>query len=159
MTVNDEDIQLSNQLLADAQKNFDAGKFYNTVALCEKALRLNPNNIQCNLLMGLAHLELGTYYTEWDLNDSIMACKYFRRVIELDSKNVEAYLYCGIAIYWHGNNFKLAIEYLDKCLELDSQNATAYFYRSKIYSELGDVQQAKKDFDTATSINPKFLEG
>lgn len=158
MAISNEDIQLSNQLLVEAKKNFDAEKFYNTVALCEKALRLHPNNIQCNLLMGLAHLNLGTFYTEWDLNDSIMACKYFRRVIELDSKNVEAYLYCGIAIYRLGNNFKLAIEYLDKCLELDSQNATAYFYRSKIYSELGDAQQAKKDFDTAISINPEFLE-
>ena len=158
MTLTDEDIQLSNQLLAEAQKNFDAGKFYNTVALCEKALRLNPNNIQCNLLMGLAHSELGTLYTEWDLNDSIMACKYFRRVIELDSKNVEAYLYCGIAIYRLGNNFKLAIEYLDKCLELDSQNATAYLYRAKMYNELGNTEQANKDLYTAISINPEFLE-
>lgn len=158
MTLNNEDIQLSNQLLAEAQKNFDAGKFYNTVAICEKILRLNPDNIQCNLLMGLAHLKLGTYYTEWDLNDSIMACKFFRRVIELDSKNVEAYLYCGIAIATLGNNFKLAIEYLDKCLELDPQNATAYLYRAKMYVELGNTEQANKDLYTAISINPEFLE-
>ena len=143
-----EDIQLSNEILAEAQKNFDTGKFYNTVALCEKSLRLNPKNIQSNFLMGLAHLKLGTYYTEWDLNDSSTACKYFRKVIALDSKNVEAYLYCGIAIATLGNNLKLSIEYFDKCLELDAQNATAYFYRAKMYSAL-----ANADLDTAISIN------
>ena len=153
-----EDIQLSKQILAEAQKNFKAGKFLNTVAFCEKSLRLNPKSIQSNFLMGLAHLKLGTYYTEWDFNDSITACKYFRKVIALDSKNVEAYLYCGIAIATLGNNFKLAIEYLDKCLELDPQNATAYLYRAKMYVELGNTEQANKDLYTAISINPEFLE-
>ena len=137
-----EDIQLSNKILAEAQKNFDAEKFYNTVALCEKSLRLNPKNIQGNFLMGLAHLELGTYYTEWKFNDSIKACKYFRKFIALDSKNVEAYLYCGIAIATLGNNFKLAIEYFDKCLELDAQNSTANFYRAKMYKELEKLEKA-----------------
>ena len=153
MTISNEDIQLSNQLLAEAQKNFNAGKFLNTVAFCEKSLRINPKNIQSNFLMGLAHLKLGTYYTEWDFNDSITACKYFRKVIELDSKNVAAYLYCGIAIATLGNNFKLAIEYFDKCLELDPENATAYFYRAKMYSAL-----ANADLDTAISINSNCSE-
>lgn len=153
MNISDEDIQLSNQLLDEAQKNFDSGKFLNTVAFCEKSLRLNPKNIQSNFLMGLAHLKLGTYYTEWDFNDSITACKYFRKVIELDSKNVAAYLYCGIAIATLGNNFKFAIEYLDKCLELDAQNSTAYFYRAKMYIALGNA-----DLDTAISINSNCSE-
>ncbi|MBR1645546.1 MAG: hypothetical protein IJ685_02090 [Selenomonadaceae bacterium] len=124
-----EDVDLSNQKLEAARKNFAAEKYRNAMAYCQTALRLNPDNAkEIKLLMGKITLETGKLSTEWDLNDSIAACDYFEDVIAIDPNCAEAYLYNGIAIVHWGNNYEMAIENFNKALELEPENNLAAQY-------------------------------
>ena len=96
-------------------------------------------------LLGLAHLELGTSYTKWDLNNSILACKYFDKVIAMDSDYVEAYLNRGLAIVKWGNNYKLAIADFDKVLELELDNELARKCREFCYEQLSKEEESEID--------------
>ena len=124
-----DDKAIAAQKLAEAKKNYDMGKYLNAVAYCEQALkfmRFHSDGVkEIYFLLGLAHSELGTTYSEWDLNDSILACKYFDKVIAMDENFSEAYLQRGLAILRWGNNYRLALADFDKVLELEPDNELA----------------------------------
>lgn len=126
---------IAKKKLEEARKNYDEGKYNNAVAYCNQALnfvRFDSDTATAKeiyFLLGLAHSELGTSYTEWDLNDSILACKYFGKVIDIDKNFSEAYLQRGLAILKWGNNYTLALKNFEKVLELKPDNESALKYR------------------------------
>lgn len=146
-----DDRLITREKLEEARKNFEMGRYNNTVAYCSQALQFvrfgSDKDITKEIfyLLGLAHLELGTSYSEWDLNDSILACKYFDKVIEMDSNCVEAYLSRGLAIIIWGNNYKLAIVDFDKVLELEPDNELARKCRELCYEQLNKKEENELD--------------
>ena len=124
-----DDKAIAAQKLAEAKKNYDMGKYFNAVAYCEQALNFmrfhSDGAKEIYFLLGLAHSELGTSYSEWDLNDSILACKYFTAAIARDENFSAAYLQRGLAILRWGNNYRLALADFDKVLELEPDNQSA----------------------------------
>ena len=144
-----DDKLIAQQKLENARKNYDMGQYYNTVAYCNQALSFVRFGSDSDMvkeifyLLGLAHLKLGTSYSEWDFNDGILACKYFDKVIAMDSNFFEAYLNRGLAIIEWGNsgiymaNYKSAIEDFDKVLEFDPDNEKARKYREFCLEQLG----------------------
>ena len=148
-----DDRLIAIEKLEEARKNYEMGRYNNTVAYCNQALQFvrfgSDKDITKEIfyLLGLAHLELGTSYTEWDLNDSILACKYFDKVIAMDSNYVEAYLNRGLAIVRWGNggiymaNYKVAIENFEKVLELEPDNEQARKYREHCYEQLNKREE------------------
>ena len=142
-----DDKLIAKQKLENARINYNMGKYNNTVAYCSQALQFvrfgSDSDIvkEIYFLLGLAHLELGTSYTEWDLNDSILACKYFDKVIEIDSNYIEAYLYRGLAIIKWGNNYNLAIADFDKVLEFEPDNEQACKCREFCYEQLSKEEE------------------
>ena len=146
-----DDRLIAIEKLEEARKNYEMGRYNNAVAYCNQALQFvrfgSDKDITKEIfyLLGLAHLELGTSYTEWDLNDSILACKYFDKVIAMDSNYVEAYLNRGLAIVRWGNNYKLAIADFDKVLELELDNELARKCREFCYEELRKEKENSVD--------------
>ena len=146
-----DDRLIAIEKLEEARKNYEMGRYNNTVAYCNQALQFvrfcSDKDITKEIfyLLGLAHLELGTSYTEWDLNDSILACKYFDKVIAMDSNYVEAYLNRGLAIVRWGNNYKLAIADFDKVLELELDNELARKCREFCYEQLSKEEESEID--------------
>jgi tetratricopeptide (TPR) repeat protein len=146
-----DDRLIAIEKLEEARKNYEMGRYNNTVAYCNQALQFvrfgSDKDITKEIfyLLGLAHLELGTSYTEWDLNDSILACKYFDKVIAMDSNYVEAYLNRGLAIVKWGNNYKLAIADFDKVLELELDNELARKCREFCYEQLSKEEESEID--------------
>ena len=142
-----EDKLVAREKLEEARKNYTMGKYNNAVAYCSQALQFVQFGSDSDMvkevyyLLGLAHLELGTSYSIWDLNDGILACKYFSKVIEMDSNFVEAYLYRGLTIITWGNNYKLAIMDFDKVLELEPDNEQARKYREFCYEQLSKEEE------------------
>lgn len=126
------DVKIAKQKLEESRKNYEEGKYNNAVAYCNQALQYvrfisdTDTTKEIYYLLGLAHLELGTFYTVWDINDSIFACKCFDKVIDLYGSFVEAYLKRGIAILRWGNNYELAKADFEKVLELEPNNETAH---------------------------------
>lgn len=146
-----DDRLIAIEKLEEARKNYEMGRYNNTVAYCNQALQFvrfgSDKDITKEIfyLLGLAHSELGTSYTEWDLNDSILACKYFDKVIAMDSNYVEAYLNRGLAIVKWGNNYKLAIADFDKVLELELDNELARKCREFCYEQLSKEEESEID--------------
>ena len=152
-----DDRLIAIEKLEDARKNYEMGRYNNTVACCNQALQFvrfgSDKDITKEIfyLLGLAHLELGTSYSEWDLNDSILACKYFDKVIAMDSNYVEAYLNRGLAIIEWGNsgiymaNYEKAIADFDKVLELEPDNDLAHKYREHCYEQLSKRKENNID--------------
>ena len=146
-----DDVLIAREKLEEARRNYDMGNYNNTVAYCSQALQFvrfgsdSDKVKEIYYLLGLAHLELGTSYSIWDLNDGILACKYFGKVIEIDSNFVEAYLNRGLAIIRWGNNYKLAIVDFDKVLELESDNEQARKYREFCYEQLSEEEENEID--------------
>ena len=119
-----------NEILEEARNNFKAKKYLNTLALCYKAGRLDPGNLDVDWLLAMTHFEKGTLETEWDTDDTITACKCFENLAERDpARRALAYLYDGIAIVRWGNNYRIAIERFDKVLELEPENELAAKFR------------------------------
>lgn len=146
-----EDILVAREKLEEARKNYDMGKYNNTVAYCNQALQFVRFGLDLDIikeiyfLLGMAHLELGTSYTVWDINDSILACKYFDKVIAMDSNCVEAYLNKGLAIIRWGNNYKMAIADFDKVLEFEPDNELARRCREFCYEQLSKEEENEID--------------
>ena len=146
-----DDILVAREKLEEARKNYAMGKYNNAVAYCNQALQFVRFGSDSDMvkeiyfLLGLAHLELGTSYTVWDLNDEILACKYFDKVIAMDNNCVEAYLYRGLAIIRWGNNYKLAIADFDKVLELEPDNELARKCRELCYEQLSKKEENGED--------------
>ena len=148
-----DDRLIAREKLEEARKNYEMGKYNNAVAYCSQALQFvrfgSDKDITKEIfyLLGLAHLELGTSYNEWDLNDGILACKYFDKVIAMDSNCVEAYLSRGLAIVKWGNsgiymaNYDKAIADFDKVLELEPDNEQARKYREHCYEQLSKREE------------------
>lgn len=146
-----DDILVAREKLEEARKNYAMGKYNNVVAYCSQALQFVRFGLDSDMvkeiyfLLGLAHLELGTSYTVWDLNDEILACKYFDKVIAMDNNCVEAYLYRGLAIIRWGNNYKLAIADFDKVLEFEPDNELARKCRELCYEQLSKKEENEED--------------
>ena len=146
-----DDMLVAREKLGEARKNYAMGKYNNAVAYCSQALQFVRFGSDSDMLkeiyylLGLAHLELGTSYTVWDLNDGILACKYFDKVIAMDNNCVEAYLYRGLAIIRWGNNYKLAIADFDKVLEFEPDNELAREFREFCYEQLSKEEENEED--------------
>ena len=80
-----------------------------------------------------------------------LAIEDYTQAIELNPKFAEAYVSRGLA---HAKNgaLKLAIENYTKAIELKPDYADAYYRRSKVWLHLGEVEKAKSDMKTASSI-------
>ncbi|MBR3923257.1 MAG: hypothetical protein IKJ45_09090, partial [Kiritimatiellae bacterium] len=48
-----------NEILEEARNNFKAKKYLNTLALCYKAGRLDPGNLDVDWLLAMTHFEKG----------------------------------------------------------------------------------------------------
>ena len=152
-----DDRLIAREKLEEARRNYDEGAYNNTVAYCNQAFNFVRFGVDTDMvkeihfLLGLAHFQLGTSYTVWDTNDSILACKYFDKVIEMDSNFVEAYLYGGLAILRWGNygiytpNYEIAKTYFEKVLELEPDNEIARKYREFCCEELRKEKENSVD--------------
>lgn len=152
-----DDRLIAREKLEEAKRNYNIGKYNNAVACCRQAFKFVRFGSDSDMvkeiyfLLGLAHLELGTSYNEWDLNDGILACKYFSKVIAMDSNFVEAYLNRGLAIIKWGNNgiyvanYKKAIADFDKVLELEPDNEQARKYREFCCEQLSKKEEDEID--------------
>lgn len=141
----ENDIFMANQKLKLAQKNFDSKKFYNAIAFCNQSLQLNPkNNLQANLLLGRAYLEL--------FDDK--AFEIFDLIIAMNPNFAAGYFYKGLAIVKLENNFELAIKNFDKAIELE-KNSKFYFWRGFAHSFLRNYSAAIDDFNISAELNPE----
>jgi tetratricopeptide (TPR) repeat protein len=95
-------------------------------------LQQDPQNLLSLNVLGLV---------EWALADYVQAGNHFRRIIELEPKNVWIRLFLGITL-WNQGESQVALTELKAAHELDKTNQYAHCLLSAAYFELNDYMRA-----------------
>lgn len=101
--------------------------------------------------------------SDFDMNRYDLALKDINRAIMMKSDEKEAFYTRGI-IYNSRGHYKKAIDDFDKVFEIESGNSRnifnvkSYLNRGISHFELGDLQEAKKDFGRAIAVEPRYSE-
>lgn len=81
----------------------------------------------------------------------------FNKVLELNSKNKEAFYYRGICNLFQGNIYESLSDFTET-IKLDSLWADAYNNRGLCYGYLGELEKSIDDFKKAISLDKKFAK-
>jgi tetratricopeptide (TPR) repeat protein/serine/threonine protein kinase len=130
---------------------------YQKIAMCDKKLRHNPNDVPANLDKGMAlyHLDHNRY-----------ALESFNKVIENNPRHVEAHYYKGDILY-RLNCHTEALEAYNKVIRLIEElandeyqelaNAT-YIARGNVHRDLKHDVEAEADYNEAISLNEEIIK-
>jgi tetratricopeptide (TPR) repeat protein len=97
--------------------------------------------------------ELG--FTSYGNKDYIKAIEYFTKVIDKDTKNVEAFYNRGLSCMWIGN-YKRAINDYTKVIDLSPEHSKAYYWRAFSYNSMQKTDDAIKDYSKSIEFEPDF---
>ena len=92
------------------------------------------------------------YNKLYEFNDAI---RDFKRVVELDPNDAEAYNNIGLA-YFKLKHYTQAIRYYSEAINLNPQLAKAYAGRGHAYALLEKPEKARKDLLEAVKLNPAW---
>ncbi len=133
---------------ANIAKSFhDQDRLKEGVPWAEEALRLDPYLPEANLVSGFLNFRLRNTYDAID---------DFKRVIQLDPSNFDAYLYLGV-IYNGRENPAQSIRYLNQALELSStleEGSLVLTHRAVAYSMIWRYDECFEDLDMAEALDP-----
>jgi len=73
---------------------------------------------------------------------------YSSRAISQNKKLAESYLVRGMG-YQGKKDYNRAIQDLSMSISIESINVTAYYVRAQVYGDMGNWNQARKDYETA----------
>lgn len=136
-----------NYLIAGADIYFFTGKITRTKQLLERAVKVNPDNVDCLLRLAQLHHYLTNYDEEIVLLD---------KVLQIDVHNSQAYFMKGMLFKEKGDTAK-AISSMQTAVEQDPDHYNAYI-------QLGLLNAAKKNplaetyYLNALKINPNSEE-
>ena len=108
------------------------GKHEEALVCFNKALTIDPNNINANYNKGLALIKFGK-------NEE--AIEYFDKALFLDPNNINA-LFSKGGIFGRLNRFEEALECFNKMLDLDPQNINIYLGKGMALNELNKYKEA-----------------
>lgn len=114
--------------------------------LLNQAMKLDPKNIEVQLLMGDAYLEQ---------NDGSNAVKYYNKAIELDKNSSKGYVRIG-KLWVRAKNYKEALTSFAKAIEVEPNFAPAYRERAELYFRMGKYSEAIADYEKYLQLNPEL---
>ena len=118
------------------------GDFDLAIADFDKAIELNPDETLAYINRGVAYRETGRH------GDAITD---YTSAIRLNPNGIDAYF--GRAyVYMQINDFNGAIPNYSKIIQIDQNNADAYYMRGVAQEALGQVDEAKADFEKALEV-------
>jgi len=78
-------------------------------------------------------------------------------VLKNDTKNVDAWIHKGLALYELGE-YEKAIECCDSVLEINPKNSVAWYNKACFESMLGNVDNAISYLKKAIELNKSWIE-
>lgn len=128
-------------LLCAAKKNPIAVAYYSN------ALNLNPKSEE-------VYYNLGMYYM--DNKEFNKAIENFTTLTQINPNNREAYFNLGYIHFNYLNVKDQAKKYFTQAINVDPNFERAYYMRGYVLETLGDIGNAKKDYEKALSIYPQY---
>ena len=124
-------IEAGESLIHYKNKNTDKAK-----SILEKALAIDPKNIE-------AHLLFGDVYTE--LNNGTLAADYYNRALDLDKSSARAIVSKG-RLYKRSTNYEGAVREFENAISIEPSYAPAYRELGETYIKLGKLSEAKEAY-------------
>lgn len=90
-----------------------------------------------------------------DGNETPKAVQWLRKAIELDPKNINAYLAFSEICFNHGS-FKIGIDFLNLGIQQLPSEARLYLARGVLEEQMTQVDAALGDFEKAHQLNPQL---
>jgi len=123
------------------------------VGYYRNAIRLKPNHLHAQYLLGLLYQETG------QIDQAIQT---HQAIIGQNPAYVQALFALGHIQMAEILDFLEAIAWFDRVLETDNRYAPAYLNRAYCYEQLGQIDKARADYKQALSLQPglgKAIEG
>lgn len=113
----------------------------------EKALELNPENLDAQTSIGVAYVEGATILGEMPMK----GIGILLEVVNKDPKNINALTNLGYFAIQSGQ-YEKAIERFTKIIEIDPENAEAYLYLTDVYLSQNDKEKGLKTLEKYKSL-------
>jgi tetratricopeptide (TPR) repeat protein len=88
------------------------------------------------------------------LNEAIAT---YKEIIEMDSTFAESYFNIGYIYLELLKVNDMAVPYFTKAIKVKPQYKQAYYNRALAFEEVGNVMQAKEDYEAAIKIDPDYV--
>ena len=125
-----------------AEKKSNLAKYY-----FDNAVKVAPNNITA------LHAKAEFLHFSEDLQEAIAT---YRQINLIDPDYSESLFNTGI-IYLEMDSLKQAKQHFNMAVKTSPTYIIAYYYRGLIAEMEGNIEAAKKDYQTALNFNPEFI--
>ncbi len=145
-----------NDFLQEIRRLKSEEKFEEACKFCEEFLKTTEEQefaitIYIDILFAYGH-----YLNEDLIQEYEKAAEVFEKIISLQSNNVKAIYYAGVALF-HSNKFDDALERYLKIIELEPNFKHAYYNIGLLYETKGDFDNALKFYNKALDLDPHYL--
>ncbi|UJP64104.1 tetratricopeptide repeat protein [Mongoliitalea daihaiensis] len=127
---------------------FKRGDYEAAIVAYSSFLETKPKNVKALYNRGRAHEELGNFQE---------AEKDFLDALNLDKRNTQVMLSLS-NLYQKQKNHTNALLYADYAVETAGAPAMAYFMKGRALHQLGNTEEALKDYSTAIKMDKDFAE-
>jgi tetratricopeptide (TPR) repeat protein len=127
---------------------FKKGDFESAITAYSTFLETNPRNVKALYNRGRSFEELGKFPE---------AEKDFLEALNLDKRNTQVMLSLS-NLYQKQKNHTNALLYADYAVETPGAPAMAYFMKGRALHQLGNTEEAMKDYSTAIKMDKDFAE-
>lgn len=131
--------------LAKAQMAVGDGRGAERSAL--KALRMNPNQVDLNIMVGRLEREIG------QLDQSV---HYLEQAIKLDPRNPAAYLELG-KTHQERREVDQALDSYEKARQLDAQDPRGFVEAANVFKEIKEYRRAEEMLNAAANLAPNDM--
>lgn len=138
------DSKLVGAYIGLAHTNMKLGKFDDALKYADKALELDPKNVQTLKVRSA---------TNEENNNLQAAIDDYSKVILFEPEQTQHYIKRATLYKKIGQNPN-AIADFSKALTLNKDNANIYFKRAALYEEIADFKSAIKDYDEIKRLSP-----
>jgi len=122
------------------------GKIKKSIKILQKALKLQPNNFEINLFLGLGYM---------DIKKTRDAEKQFLKCIKIKADYPKAYFYLGM-IYEQTNRFEKAIPQFKKVIQLEPNDHITLNYLGYSFADRNiNLDEAEKLINKALELEPE----
>ncbi|GEM_PF-1579168 len=102
--------------------------------------------------------------TELANSDMVMmryasAERNFRKILEIEPENDNAYFQLGLIALMHDRNRKAAISFYSKAIELNDEYGDYYLNRAALYQAMGKLKKALADYNRLLELKPTYGKG
>jgi len=132
--------------LTEGVQLFQQGKYEEAIALFQKVIEKDPDNVDAHYSLALSLLRSGK-------QDEAIAL--LEKVKEMKPDMMETYLALGECYFNKGENDK-AVSYFEKALEIEPNNAEVYYNLGIIHYKNDRTDDAVKNFITSKSLDPGY---